>query len=256
MYRKNKQDEKLEKAARNDTLLIPLETVRKEWMAKNEFSTTTKLAKHYGIFEHMFQKKEFVSSVRMSVKFGNTDQVHYGNFLTPSQTTHEPAVDYDCSEDSHWTLVLANPDGNLFEKGKEVLHWMIGNIPGSRISNGQILCEYLPPVPVQGTGFHRFVFCLIKQNGELDLSNYVNKNPRDITSRTFSLPKFLAKHRKDLTPAGLCFFQATWDNSVTQTFMETLGMTEPAYKEQEFVTPTKARRTLIRNWFESKYRNM
>ena len=53
-----------------------------------------------------------------------------------------------------------------------------GNIPGSRISNGQILCEYLPPVPVQGTGFHRFVFCLIKQNGELDLSNYVNKNPR------------------------------------------------------------------------------
>lgn len=66
-------------------VLIPLETVRKEWMAKNEFSTTTKLAKHYGIFEHMFQKKEFVSSVRMSVKFGNTDQVHYGNFLTPSQ---------------------------------------------------------------------------------------------------------------------------------------------------------------------------
>lgn len=48
---------------------------------------------------------------------------------------------------------------------------------------------------------------------------------RDITSRTFSLPEFLAKHRKDLTPAGLCFFQATWDNSVTQTFMETLGKT-------------------------------
>lgn len=66
-------------------VLIPLETVRKEWMAKNEFSTTTKLAKHYGIFEHMFQKKEFIPSVRMSVKFGNTDQVHYGNFLTPSQ---------------------------------------------------------------------------------------------------------------------------------------------------------------------------
>ena len=33
-------------------------------------------------------------------------------------------------------------------------------------------------------------------------------------------------------------------------------MTEPAYKEQEFVTPTKARRILVRQWFEGKYRNM
>ena len=48
---------------------------------------------------------------------------------------------------------------------------------------------------------------------------------RDITSRTFSLAEFLSKHREDLTPAGLCFFQATWDNSVTQSFMEILGKT-------------------------------
>ena len=53
-------------------------------MAKNEFSTTTKLARHYGIYEHMF-KQEFTPLVRMLVKFGETDQVHFGNFLTPSQ---------------------------------------------------------------------------------------------------------------------------------------------------------------------------
>ena len=45
----------------------------------------------------------------------------------------------------------------------------------------------------------------------------------DITSRTFSLAKFLSDHNNHLTPAGLCFFQATWDESVTQTFMEMLG---------------------------------
>ena len=69
----------------NSTVSIPLETVRKEWMAKYEFSTTTKLARHYGIFENMFQGNEFIPSVRMLVTFGQTDQVHYGNFLTPSQ---------------------------------------------------------------------------------------------------------------------------------------------------------------------------
>lgn len=69
----------------NSTVVIPLETVRRDWMAKNEFSTTTKLARHYGIFEHMFEQNEFTPSVRIIVKFGESDQVHYGNFLTPSQ---------------------------------------------------------------------------------------------------------------------------------------------------------------------------
>ncbi|XP_068696683.1 large ribosomal subunit protein mL38-like [Montipora foliosa] len=257
IYRENKQDSSLERAARNNMLLVPLETIRKEWMAKSEFSTLAKLARHYEIFEHVFQKKEFTPTVGLSVTFEEKHQVHYGNFLTPSQATDEPKVSYQCPEDnSHWTLVLANPDGNFLEKGKEVLHWMIGNIPGSRISEGQVLCEYLSPAPMQGTGFHRFVFCLIKQNGELDFSHNVIANRRDITSRTFSLAEFLSKHCDDLTPAGLCFFQASWDKSVTQTYLETLGITEPAYKEKEFVTPTKARKILIKNWFESKYRNM
>ncbi|XP_029204256.2 39S ribosomal protein L38, mitochondrial-like [Acropora millepora] len=257
VYRKNKQDSNLERAARNNTLLVPLETVRKEWMAKSQSTTLAKLARHYGIFEHMFEKKEFMPTVGMSVTFGETDHVHYGNFLTPSQAMHEPRVSYDCTEGSHWMLVLANPDGNFLENRKEVLHWMIYNIPGSRISGGEVICEYLPPIPIQGTGFHRFVFCLIKQSGELDFrSDLVIRKPSDITSRSFSLAELLSKHSADLTPAGLCFFQASWDKSVTQTFLETLGITEPAYKEKEFVTPTKARKILVKNWLESKYRNM
>lgn len=256
IYKKNRQNSNLERAARDETLLIPLDIVKKDWMAKNELITTTNLARHYGIFEHMFQGKEFTPSVRMRVKFGETDQVHYGNFLLSSQASCKPTVNYDCSDDSHWTFIFANPDGNFIEKKKEFLHWMIGNIPGSKIPEGQVLCEYLPPIPVQGTGFHRFIFCLLKQSGELDLSNYLNTKPRDIFNRNFSLAEFLSKYRQDLTPAGLCFFQAAWDKSVTQTFIEILGMTEPAYKEKEFITPTKARRILVRQWFESKYRNM
>lgn len=46
---------------------------------------------------------------------------------------------------------------------------------------------------------------------------------RDIFNRTFSLSEFLSNHRHELIPAGLCFFQAAWDETVTQTFRETLG---------------------------------
>lgn len=54
-------------------------------MSKREFSLVTKLARHYDIFEHMFNGEEFTPTVRMSVTFGETDYVHNGNFLTPSQ---------------------------------------------------------------------------------------------------------------------------------------------------------------------------
>ena len=46
---------------------------------------------------------------------------------------------------------------------------------------------------------------------------------RDIFNRTFSLSEFLSNHRHELIPAGLCFFQAAWDETVTRTFRETLG---------------------------------
>ncbi|KAJ7337307.1 39S ribosomal protein L38, mitochondrial [Desmophyllum pertusum] len=256
IYKKNRRDPAMERAAREGTLLIPLETVRKEWLARSEFSTTTKLARHYDIFEHMFNGEEFKITVGMSVAFGETDHVLNGNFLTPYQASSKPTVNYSCSEDSHWTLVFTNPDGNMINKDAEFLHWMIGNIPGSRIADGEVLSEYLPPVPVQGTGFHRYVFCLLKQSGKLDLGKHVCRNGRDITSRTFSLSQFLSDHKEDLTPAGLCFFQATWDENVTQTFMEMLGMTEPVYKAKEFLTPEQIEKNLTRDLAERKYRNM
>ena len=59
----------------------------------------------------------------------------------------------------------------------------------------------------------------------IDLMPLLHLFNRDITSRSFSMAELLSKHSADLTPAGLCFFQASWDNSVTQTFLETLGKT-------------------------------
>ena len=69
----------------NSTVLIPLDTVRKDWISKSEFSITTKFARHYDIFKHMFNGEEFTPKVRMSVTFGETGHVHNGNFLMPSQ---------------------------------------------------------------------------------------------------------------------------------------------------------------------------
>lgn len=43
-----------------------------------------------------------------------------------------------------------------------------GNIPGNDISKGEQLCDYLQVFPVKGTGFHRYVFILFKQEQQID----------------------------------------------------------------------------------------
>jgi len=43
-----------------------------------------------------------------------------------------------------------------------------GNIPGSDISRGEKLVDYIQPFPVRGTGAHRFIFVLFEQNKHID----------------------------------------------------------------------------------------
>lgn len=45
-----------------------------------------------------------------------------------------------------------------------------GNIPGDRIDQGELLCDYIQPLPLKGTGYHRMVFVLFKQEKRLDFS--------------------------------------------------------------------------------------
>lgn len=36
-----------------------------------------------------------------------------------------PAVHYTSDDNSKWTLVLTNPDGNLIDNESECLHWLM-----------------------------------------------------------------------------------------------------------------------------------
>lgn len=44
-----------------------------------------------------------------------------------------------------------------------------------------------------------------------------------LVDRTFKTLDFYRKHQDNMTPAGLAFFQCQWDESVTNTFHNTLG---------------------------------
>lgn len=50
---------------------------------------------------------------------------------------------------------------------REMRHWIVGNIPGNRIADGETLFDYIGSGPSPDTGLHRYVFLLYKQTGKL-----------------------------------------------------------------------------------------
>ncbi len=47
---------------------------------------------------------------------------------------------------------------------------MVVNIPGGDLSKGTVLTPYAGPSPPKGSGLHRYIFLVYKQQGEVNVS--------------------------------------------------------------------------------------
>lgn len=77
--------------------------------------------------------------VNLSIKYKVSDDeicpVYFGNRIYPEQTKNAPEVSFDhkfslafnapAEENTLWTLIVSNPDGNLTDSNKEYVHWMM-----------------------------------------------------------------------------------------------------------------------------------
>lgn len=228
-----------ERAARLQTARIPLEAVRAEWERTCGPYHKQRLAEYCGLYRDLFHGATFVPRVPLHVAYavGEDDlmPVYHGNEVTPTEAAQAPEVTYEADEGSLWTLLLTNLDGHLLEPDAEYVHWLVTNIPGNRVTEGQETCPYLPPFPARGSGFHRFAFLLFKQDKRIDFSGDTRPSPcYQLAQRTFHTFDFYKKHQDAMTPAGLAFFQCRWDDSVTRVFHQLLDMREPVF---EFVRP-------------------
>jgi large subunit ribosomal protein L38 len=217
---------------------INLDVVKDECFQTSGPYQLKKIADHYGIYNDLFGKYAyFVPRVQLNINFPGKENevwsVHNGNRLMPADLKSAPNVSYDPKfslsykdkpeENTLWTLVLTNPDGHLTENKREYVHWMVTNIPNADISKGETLVPYLQPLPLKGTGYHRFIFVLYKQNKKLDLSNYKVTDTKDLSKRTFYTFDFYRNYQDSMTPTGLAFFQAKWDDSIKTVFHEQFG---------------------------------
>ncbi|KAL1518207.1 hypothetical protein ABEB36_001868 [Hypothenemus hampei] len=224
----------LEKLSRERKLLIDLDKSQQDWFATIGPKQIRQIAKHYGVFEHLFGDAYFEPQVPLRISYISGNLVHpvyFGNFLRPDDAQTKPQVTFDSDKDSLWSLVLTNPDGHFTDNEKEYVHWFVANIPGNTVANGETIVEYLQPFPPKGTGYHRFVFILYKQEKKLDLSKYcVNNSKQLLEARTFKTYDFYREMQDSITPAGLAFFQSDWSPSLKAFYHNVLEMKEPIYE--------------------------
>jgi len=211
-----RQDPMLEELSRNRKLMIDVDAVESEWCEEFGLQEITKLATFYGIDRDIFNDQKIPVQTWLDVSF-NSLPIHRGNFLSAGHLVAPPTqVAYTPPQADHLTtLIVTNLDSHPLDATKEVLHWMVCNIPGSDVARGETLMEYLPPIAWKGTGHHRHVFALYSHAEPISMTPGQLGDAGTLGGRTFSSWDFTSS--LGLKPVGLSWCQVAWDSSVGET---------------------------------------
>jgi large subunit ribosomal protein L38 len=215
-YWQRRQDPAMEAASRWGELDVELTDVTSltnaEWADFKGNYQVKAMAKHLGIYSDVFDTATpWTPWINLVVTYGEDSVVHRGNILKASTTVTAPSVKFESDDpDALWTLAMVSPDGAVGDRPSVAPHWLMTNIKNGDLQTGDTLTEYSAAAPADGTGFHRFVFCLLKQKGpvescpEAHRKRTKNKRPR---GPGIDLAAYIAS--EDLFPSGLAFFQAS-----------------------------------------------
>ncbi|CAL8143639.1 unnamed protein product [Orchesella dallaii] len=156
----------------------------------------------------------------LGLKYG-TIEVKLGNMLTPTQVKTPPTVTWNADSNKFYLLCMTEPDAPSRKDHSiaEWHHWLVGNIPGTDISKGETLSEYIGSGPAQGGGANRYVFLLYEQPGKLTFDEKHLTNRSAEGRAKFSARNFAKKYKLGEPIAGN-FYQAEWDDYVPTVYKQ------------------------------------
>ncbi|XP_018312464.1 protein D2 isoform X1 [Mycetomoellerius zeteki] len=157
----------------------------------------------------------------LNVTYPSNVIVQIGIVLTPTQVRDVPQVQWEAEKNAFYTLCMTDPDAPSRQNptNREWHHWLVGNIPESNVSEGEVLSEYIGAGPPQGTGLHRYVFLLYKQPKELTFDERRLTNRSSDNRASFSIKGFAAKYGLGNPIAGN-MFQAEYDYYVPTLYAQ------------------------------------
>ncbi|CAG0878858.1 unnamed protein product [Darwinula stevensoni] len=121
----------------------------------------------------------------MSVSY-DTWPVDLGKKLHLDETDRPPTLAaWPTKSKGRYCVVMLDPDA-VGEKHQESLLWMVVNIPGNAIHEGQTVAPYRPPRSNPFSGTHRFVFLVFEQPQEISLKNIISSRREHFSARDFA----------------------------------------------------------------------
>ncbi|KAJ8952506.1 hypothetical protein NQ318_003302 [Aromia moschata] len=169
----------------------------------------------------------------LHVKFGQKD-VNLGNEIEPKYVKEPPEVRYNADPNSFYTLILTDPDAPSRKNPtrREWHHWLVVNIPGPKVSESEILSEYVGSAPPQGSELHRYGFLLYKQPKKLTFDEPKHSDT-DGKRGNFSAEKFAKKYDKvdTLIPVILLVAQTVCVNTSMSAEWKTRGVVPDVLEE-------------------------
>lgn len=147
-----------------------------------------------------------------------------GNIVKPEKIKDEPCLNWVADVSRYYTVAMVDPDAphRSAPKMSQFLHWLVTNIPGTSIERGTTLAEYIGAGPPQGSGLHRYVFLVYRQDDAGELENFCIKRHTAKGRPNFNISKFAQKHNL-YGPVGVNYFLAEWDPYVSLLYKQ-LGM--------------------------------
>ncbi|XP_044750336.1 protein D2-like [Coccinella septempunctata] len=157
------------------------------------------------------------------VKYGSIECTA-GETLKPVQVRSPPELDWGADDEAFYTVCMTDPDAPSRKdpKSREWHHWLVVNIPGKNVKDGETLSEYIGAGPPKGTGLHRYVLLVYKQNEKIKCDEKKLSSNSGAGRGKFSIKNFAKKYDLGQPIAGNVFL-AEWDDYVPKLQKQLTG---------------------------------
>lgn len=150
----------------------------------------------------------------MKVLYPNGQYVKAGNIMKTIDVAEQPLVYWktDPTKKDYYTIVMFSPDYPTRSEPTlaNFLHWMVGNIPGGHVENGEVICDYLGALPEPDRELHRYIFLVFKQKAKTNYGMEERIFGDDFSARErFSIKKFMKRYL--LSPVAGNIFLSEFD---------------------------------------------
>uniref|UniRef100_A0A183FVM5 Phosphatidylethanolamine-binding protein n=1 Tax=Heligmosomoides polygyrus TaxID=6339 RepID=A0A183FVM5_HELPZ len=149
----------------------------------------------------------------LQVTFQGYQKASLGNELSPSAALSEPTLGWKADSNTLYTVIMVDPDAPSRKNPflSDYLHWLVVNVRGNSVKNGDELASYRGPAPPPGSGAHRYYLLLYKQRRPITM--------RKMKSRAnFNTLKYARDNGLDGPVAGNYFKVSLFaDNTTTRS---------------------------------------